>query len=115
MFLDQSPKATEIKAKINKWKLIKLTAKETTKREETRDRETVFANDVINKGSISERYKHSPGTSMLLKMTKCHYFLWLSSIQLYIYIYHIFFIDTTVDEHLVCVHILAIVNAGKIT
>ena len=29
VFLDQSPKATEIKAKINKWKLIKLTAKET--------------------------------------------------------------------------------------
>ena len=58
IFLGQSPKAKEIKAKINKWDLIKLlnfcTAKETinkTKRQPT-DREKIFANNVTNKGLI---------------------------------------------------------------
>ena len=53
----------EIKAKINKWDLIKLisfcTAKDTinkTKRQPM-DWEKIFANDVTNKGLISKIYK----------------------------------------------------------
>ena len=63
VFLGQSPKAKEVKAKVNKWNLIKLitfcTAKETinkTKRQPT-DWERIFANDVTNKGLISNIYK----------------------------------------------------------
>ena len=63
VFLDQSPKAIEIKAKINKWELIELTsfctAKETinkVKRQPT-DWEKIFANDATNKGLISKIYK----------------------------------------------------------
>ena len=59
----QSPKAIEIKAKINKWDLIKLirfcTVKESinkTKRQPT-DWEKIFANDVTDKGLISKIYK----------------------------------------------------------
>ena len=43
-------------------------------------------------------------------MANFHSFLWLSSIQLYIYIYHIVFIHSSVDGHLGCFHILATVN-----
>ena len=63
IFLDQSPKAKEINAKINRWDLIKLksicTAKETinkTKRQPT-EWEKIFANDVTGKGLISKIYK----------------------------------------------------------
>ena len=63
VFLGQSPKAIEIKAKLNKWNLIKLrcfcTAKETinkTKRQHT-DLEKIFANNATNKGLISKIYK----------------------------------------------------------
>ena len=63
IFLDQSPKAKEIKAKMNKWDLIKLktfcTANETinkTKRQPM-DWEKTFANDMTNKGLISKIYK----------------------------------------------------------
>ena len=62
-FLGQSPKAVDIKAKINKWDLIKCTslctAKETinkTKRQRA-DWEKIFANDVTDKGLISKIYK----------------------------------------------------------
>ena len=52
----------EIKAKINKWDLIKLksfcTAKKTTNRTERQptEWEKIFANDVTNKGLISKIY-----------------------------------------------------------
>ena len=61
--LGQSLKAIEIKTKINKWDLIKLTsfctAKKTinkTKRQST-EWEKIFANDAIDKGLISKIYK----------------------------------------------------------
>ena len=59
----QSPKAIEIKTKIKKWDLIKLTsfytAKETikkTKRQPT-EWEKIFANDAMDKGLIPKVYK----------------------------------------------------------
>ena len=59
IFLDQSPKATEIKAKINKWDLIKLisfcAAKEAlSKMKKPTDWEKMFANNVNDKGFISQ-------------------------------------------------------------
>ena len=63
IFLDLSPKAKEIKAKINKWDLTKLksfcTAKEAinkTKKQPT-EWKKIFANDVTHKGLISKIYK----------------------------------------------------------
>ena len=60
VFLVQSPKVIEVKAKINNWDLIKLIsfgiAKETMnkmKRQPT-DWEKIFANNVTNKGLISK-------------------------------------------------------------
>ena len=62
-FPDQSPKATEIKVKINQWDLIKLksfcTAKETkkkTKRQLT-EQEKIVSNDAMDKDLISRIYK----------------------------------------------------------
>ena len=59
IFSGQSPKATEIKTKINQWDLIKLTsfctAKETkkkTKRQFT-EWEKIISNDATDKGLIS--------------------------------------------------------------
>ena len=58
-----SPKAKEIKGKINKWDLIKLksfcTAKETidTMRRQPTEWEKIFAKDMTNKGLISKIYK----------------------------------------------------------
>jgi len=63
IFSGQSPKATEIRAKISQWDLIKLTsfctAKETkrkTKRQLT-EWEKIISNDAISKGLISKIYK----------------------------------------------------------
>ena len=63
IFSGQSPKATEIRAKINQWILIKLTsfhtAKETkkkTKRQLT-ESEKIDSNDATDKGLISRIYK----------------------------------------------------------
>ena len=63
IFLGQSPKTMEIKAKINKWDLIKLmsfyTVKNTInkgKRQPT-DWEKMLANDATDKGLISKIYK----------------------------------------------------------
>ena len=51
---------------------------------------------------------------MLLQMALFHSFLWLNNIPLYIYIYthHIFFIRSSVDGHLGCFHVLAIVSSA---
>ena len=61
--LDLSPKAKQIKAKTNKWDLVKYislcTAKETVnkmKRQPT-EWEKIFANDVTDKGLISKIHK----------------------------------------------------------
>ena len=47
---------------------------------------------------------------MVLQMAKFHSLLWLGNIPLYTYTYHIFFIYSSVDGHLGCFHVLAIVN-----
>ena len=63
IFLHQSLKAKEIKAKINKWDLIKLksfcTAKKTINRTKRplMEWKKIFANDVTNKGLISKIHK----------------------------------------------------------
>ena len=63
VFLDPSPKAKEIKAKINKWDLTKLksfcTTEETTNKMKRKpmDWEKVFVNDATDKGLISKIYK----------------------------------------------------------
>ena len=63
ILLVQSPKAIEIKAKINKWDLIKLiifcTAKETISKMKRQPIawEKLFANDATDKGLISKIYK----------------------------------------------------------
>ena len=63
VFLGQSTKAIEIKAKINKWDLIKFisfcTGNETVNKmkSQSTDWEKIFANDVPDKGLISNIYK----------------------------------------------------------
>ena len=58
IFLDPVPRVKEIKTKINKWDLIKLkrfcTAKETKKT--TTEWEKIFANNMTEKGLISQIY-----------------------------------------------------------
>ena len=64
LFLGQSPKAIEIKAKINKWGLLKLKNFCTTKvtiskmKRHPTEWEKIFANYVTNKGLISKIYTH---------------------------------------------------------
>ena len=63
MFIGQAPKAIEIKAKINKWDLIKLTsfctAKETTNKVERQpsEWEKIRAKETTGKESIYKIYK----------------------------------------------------------
>ena len=63
VFLGHSSKAMEIKTKINKWDLVKLTsfctAKETLNKTKKQHMEwqKIFANDVTDKGLISKIYK----------------------------------------------------------
>ena len=63
VFLGQSPKAIEIKAKINKWDLIKLTSfctvKETINKSkrQLKDWEKISASDVTDKGVTSKIHK----------------------------------------------------------
>ena len=49
---------------------------------------------------------------MLLQMALFHSFLWLSNIPLYIY--HILFIYSSVNGHLGCFDVLAIVNSAAV-
>ena len=63
VFLGQLPQTIEIKAKINKWDLIKhisfCTGKETINKMKRQPTEwkKIFSNDVTNKGLISKIYK----------------------------------------------------------
>ena len=67
-FLDTSPKANKIKAKINKWDLIKL--KSFCKAKEAADKmkrgptkwEKIFANDMTDKGLIFKIHKWGGGS-----------------------------------------------------
>ena len=56
-----SPKLIELKTKINKWDLIKLTsfctAKETIKKRQPTEWGKIVANDATSKGSIYKTYK----------------------------------------------------------
>ena len=60
VFLGQSPKTVEIKAKINKWNLIKLTSFYTAKeyinkmKRQPTNWEKIFANNATDKGLISK-------------------------------------------------------------
>ena len=63
MLLDTSPKARDLKVKINYWDLMKVkifcTAKETinkTKRQPT-EWEKIFANDISDEGLVYKLYK----------------------------------------------------------
>ena len=47
-------------------------------------------------------------------MALFHSLLWLSNIPLYIYIYHVFFIHSSVYGHLGCFHVLDIVNSAAV-
>ena len=61
--LDTSPKARELKAKMNYWDLMKnksfCTAKETTNKTKRQPTEwdKIFANDISDKGPVSKIYK----------------------------------------------------------
>ena len=61
--LDTSPKARELKAKMNYWDLIKIksfcTAKETINKTKRQPKkwEKIFANDISDKGLVSKIYK----------------------------------------------------------
>ena len=48
---------------------------------------------------------------MLLKMALLH-FLLMTNIPLYVYIYHIFFIHSSVDGRIGYFHVLAIINSA---
>ena len=63
LLLDTSPKARELKAKVNYWDLMKIksfcTAKETTNKTKRQpmEWEKIFANDISDKGLVSKIYK----------------------------------------------------------
>ena len=57
---------------------------------------------------------------MMLQMELSRSSLWLSNIPsymcvcVYIYIYHVFFIHSSVDRHLVCFPLLTILNSAAV-
>ena len=64
IFFDPSPRIMEIRTKINKWDLLKLsnfcTARETVNKRwrQLTDWEKIFANNMTDKGLVSNIYKH---------------------------------------------------------
>ena len=54
------------------------------------------------------------GSLMLLQMALFHSFRWLSNSPLFVYMYHIFFIHSSVNGHLGCFHVLATVNRAAV-
>ena len=60
IFFNPAHRIMEIKAKINKWDLLKFksfcTAKETINNKKPTDWEKIFANDVTDKGLVSKIY-----------------------------------------------------------
>ena len=60
VFLGQPPKAIEIKAKINKWDLIKalIQQRKPQSKKQHMNWEKIFANDATDKSLISKIYKH---------------------------------------------------------
>ena len=78
---DMSPKARDIKERINKWDLIKIKSSFTTKENSIKMKreptvwENIFANDTSDKGLISKIYKeltrlHSRKTNPIKKWAK---------------------------------------------
>ena len=67
--LDTSPKARELKAKMNYWDFMKIksfcTAKETinTTKRQPMEWEKIFASDISDKGLASKTYKESPNST----------------------------------------------------
>ena len=51
---------------------------------------------------------------MLLQIALFHSFLWLGSSPFYVCIYHIFFVHSSVNGHLGCFHVLAIINSAAV-
>ena len=76
----------------------------------------------LSLSDFSHLAQYSPSPSMLLEMASFHCFFvvvfysWVVfhcvyvCIHMYIHIHHIFFIHSSIDRHLGCFHILAIVN-----
>ena len=57
------------------------------------------------------------GSSMLLQMALFHSLLWLSHIPLCMCVcvlHHIFFMHSSVEVHIVCFHVLAIVHSAAV-
>ena len=49
---------------------------------------------------------------MLLQIALFYSFLWLSNTPLCVFVYYTFFIHSSVDSHLGCFHVLAIINSA---
>ena len=55
-----------------------------------------------------------PRSSLLLQMALFHSFLMFEEYSICIYMYHIFFIHSSVNGHLDCLQVLAFVNSASI-